>query len=148
MTLVSLSSAPTAVRAAANCFCQLLVSHSDNNVKLIVLDRLQVGGGGVGRGGWVDGLGGCFGCLAFCLPCQPLLACPPACPAPSPPRHPQELKDRHRDVMRELLMDVLRALATPNLDIRKKTLDIALDLIDARNIDEVRTGRWGWGWGV
>ena len=41
VTLVSLSSAPTAVRAAANCFCQLLVSHSDNNVKLIVLDRLQ-----------------------------------------------------------------------------------------------------------
>lgn len=35
-------------------------------------------------------------------------------------------------------MDVLRALAAPNLDIRRKTLDIALDLIDARNIDEVR----------
>ena len=34
--------APTAIRAAANCFCQLLVSQSDNNVKLIVLDRLQV----------------------------------------------------------------------------------------------------------
>lgn len=46
VTLVSLSSAPTAVRAAANCFCQLLVSHSDNNVKLIVLDRLQVGWAG------------------------------------------------------------------------------------------------------
>jgi coatomer subunit beta len=40
VTLVSLSSAPTAVRAAANCYCQLLVSQSDNNVKLIVLDRL------------------------------------------------------------------------------------------------------------
>ena len=43
VTLVSLSQAPTAVRAAANCFCQMLVSQSDNNVKLIVLDRLQVG---------------------------------------------------------------------------------------------------------
>lgn len=53
VTLVSLSSAPTAVRAAANCFCQLLVSHSDNNVKLIVLDRLQVGW--AGAQGW--GLG-------------------------------------------------------------------------------------------
>ncbi len=40
-TLVALSNAPTAVRAAANCYCQLLVSQSDNNVKLIVLDRLQ-----------------------------------------------------------------------------------------------------------
>lgn len=61
VTLVSLSSAPTAVRAAANCFCQLLVSHSDNNVKLIVLDRLQVcssapcpKGGRWGRE-WVEG---------------------------------------------------------------------------------------------
>lgn len=42
VTLVSLSQAPTAIRAAANCYCQLLVSHSDNNVRLIVLDRLQV----------------------------------------------------------------------------------------------------------
>lgn len=40
-TLTGLSQAPTAVRAAANCYCQLLVSQSDNNVKLIVLDRLQ-----------------------------------------------------------------------------------------------------------
>lgn len=40
VTLVSLSQAPSAIRAAANCFCQLLVSQSDNNVKLIVLDRL------------------------------------------------------------------------------------------------------------
>ena len=29
-------------RAAANCYCQLLASQSDNNVKLIVLDKLQV----------------------------------------------------------------------------------------------------------
>ena len=36
-----------------------------------------------------------------------------------------------------MLMDILRALATPNMDIRKKTLDISLDLITARNIDEV-----------
>ena len=41
-------------------------------------------------------------------------------------------------MMQELLMDVLRALSAPNMDIRKKTLDIALDLITSRNIDEVR----------
>jgi len=40
-TLIALSSAPTAIRAAANCYCQLLQAESDNNVKLIVLDRLQ-----------------------------------------------------------------------------------------------------------
>ena len=65
----------------------------------------------------------------------------------------QELKDKHRDVLRELLMDVLRALSAPNLDIRKKALDIALDLIDARNIDEVGgsgvvEGYEGKGWAI
>eukprot|EP00899_Mesostigma_viride_P014322 jgi/Mesvir1/22891/Mv19414-RA.1 len=88
-TLVALSSAPTAIRAAANCYCQLLQSQSDNNVKLIVLDRLQ------------------------------------------------ELKANHREVMQEMVMDVMRALSSPNLDIRRKTLDISLELITPRNIDEV-----------
>ncbi|KAH7864953.1 hypothetical protein Vadar_000345 [Vaccinium darrowii] len=88
-TLVSLSSAPTAIRAAANTYCQLLLSQSDNNVKLIVLDRLN------------------------------------------------ELKSSHREIMVEMIMDVLRALSSPNLDIRRKTIDIALELITPRNIDEV-----------
>ncbi|XP_027344651.1 coatomer subunit beta-1-like [Abrus precatorius] len=88
-TLVSLSSAPTAIRAAASTYCQLLLSQSDNNVKLIVLDRLN------------------------------------------------ELKSSNREIMVEMVMDVLRALSTPNPDIRRKTLDIALELITPRNIDEV-----------
>ncbi|KAL1168176.1 hypothetical protein V6Z11_A05G067700 [Gossypium hirsutum] len=88
-TLVSLSSAPTAIRAAANTYCQLLLSQSDNNVKLIVLDRLN------------------------------------------------ELKSSHRDIMVDLIMDVLRALSSPNLDIRRKTLDIVLELITPLNINEV-----------
>ncbi|XP_050384402.1 coatomer subunit beta-1-like isoform X2 [Argentina anserina] len=88
-TLVSLSSAPTAVRAAANTYCQLLLSQSDNNVKLIVLDRIN------------------------------------------------ELKASHREILVELVMDVLRALSSPNPDIRRKTLDIVLDLITPGNIDEV-----------
>lgn len=88
-TLVSLSSAPTAIRAAANTYCQLLLSQSDHNVKLIVLDQLN------------------------------------------------ELKSSHRDIMVDLIMDVLRALSSPNLDIRRKTLDIVLELITPRNISEV-----------
>ncbi|RVW52288.1 hypothetical protein VitviT2T_004535 [Vitis vinifera] len=88
-TLVSLSSAPTAIRAAANTYCQLLLSQSDNNVKLIVLDRLN------------------------------------------------ELKSSHREIMVDMIMDVLRALSSPNLDIRRKTLDIVLELITPRNINEV-----------
>lgn len=39
-TLVTLSNAPTAIKAAASCYIELVVKESDNNVKLIVLDRL------------------------------------------------------------------------------------------------------------
>jgi coatomer subunit beta len=87
--LVSLSSAPTAVRAAANTYCQLLSSQSDNNVKLIVLDRLH------------------------------------------------ELRASHRDVMVDVVMDVLRALSSPNVDVRRKVLDLVLDLLTPRNVEEV-----------
>ena len=90
-TLVSLSSAPTAIRAAATCFCKLLVKQSDNNVKLIVLDRLD------------------------------------------------DLKKKHRDIMSEMLMDVLRALSSPNLDVKEKVLSIALDLVSSRSVDEMVT---------
>ncbi|KZV20730.1 Coatomer, beta subunit isoform 1 [Dorcoceras hygrometricum] len=88
-TLVSLSSAPSAIRAAANTYCQLLMSQSDNNVKLIVLDRLN------------------------------------------------ELKSSHRDIMVDMIMDILRVLSSPNLDIQRKTLDIVLELITPRHVNEV-----------
>eukprot|EP00923_Selenidium_pygospionis_P002060 GHVN01003175.1.p1 GENE.GHVN01003175.1~~GHVN01003175.1.p1 ORF type:complete len:1009 (-),score=218.84 GHVN01003175.1:523-3549(-) len=39
-TLVSLSTSPVAVKAAINAYVTLLVSQADNNVRLIVLDRL------------------------------------------------------------------------------------------------------------
>jgi len=88
-TLLALSSAPTAVKAATSTYINLLVKESDNNVKMIVLDRLLT------------------------------------------------IKQRHPKIMEELLMDILRALNSPNMDIRKKTVDIALDLITSKNIEEV-----------
>ena len=48
-----------------------------------------------------------------------------------------ELKHDHRYEMQEMVMDIRRALAAPNLDIRRKTLDVVLDLVTTRNIDEV-----------
>ncbi len=39
-TLVALSAAPSAVRAAASAYIKILNKESDNNVKLIVLERL------------------------------------------------------------------------------------------------------------
>ena len=90
-TLVALSQAPTAIRAAANCFCQLLVSSSDNNVKLIVLDRLR------------------------------------------------ELKELHGEVLSDLLMDILRALSAPAFEIRRKILDLAMELVTPKNVAEARS---------
>mmetsp|Transcript_8425 Transcript_8425/g.25185 ORF Transcript_8425/g.25185 Transcript_8425/m.25185 type:complete len:788 (+) Transcript_8425:426-2789(+) len=88
-TLASLSSAPTAIRAAASTYTALLWTQSDNNVKLIVLERLA------------------------------------------------EMKERHMRVLSEVLMDMLRALSSPNVEICKRTLEIALDLVSPRNIEEV-----------
>jgi len=88
-TLISLSNAPTAVRAAAQRFCDLLSTQSDNNIKLILLDRLF------------------------------------------------ELRKNHLQTMQELLMDMLRALSSPNMDIRRKTLTLAMDLVTNRNVEDV-----------
>ncbi|XP_071134136.1 coatomer subunit beta-like isoform X1 [Mytilus edulis] len=90
-TLVTLSSAPTAVKAAASCYIELIVKESDNNVKLIVLDRLIA------------------------------LREVPA----------------HEKVLQELVMDILRVLSAPDLEVRKKTLGLALDLVTSRNIEEM-----------
>eukprot|EP01035_Chromulina_nebulosa_P019621 gene19621-25530_t len=38
---------------------------------------------------------------------------------------------------RFVLMDILRALSSPNIDISKKTLSLAIDMVGPRNIDEV-----------
>jgi coatomer subunit beta len=88
-TLVSLSTAPTAVRASAQTYANILNNSSDNNVKLIVLDRLG------------------------------------------------ELKKNHSKILQEVLMDILRALSSPNIHICKKTLGLAIDLVGPRNIEEV-----------
>lgn len=88
-TLVSLSSAPTAVRAVVQAYSNLLSNCSDNNVKLIVLDRIS------------------------------------------------ELKKHHSKVVQEMLMDILRALSSPNIDICKKTLSLAVELVGPRNIEDV-----------
>ena len=88
-TLVSLSAAPSAVRAASQAFIKVLNKESDNNVKLIVLEKLA------------------------------------------------GLRKRHAKVLRELVMDILRCLSTPNNDIRRRTLDVAMDLVSPRNVEEV-----------
>lgn len=41
-TLTSLSASPSAIRAVASAYCKILIKESDNNVKLVILDRLNV----------------------------------------------------------------------------------------------------------
>lgn len=90
-TLVTLSSAPSAVKAAASCYIEIILKESDNNVKLIVLDRL------------------------IALKEQP----------------------SQERVLQELVMDILRVLATPDAEVRKKTLSLALDLVSTRNVEDI-----------
>ena len=90
-TLVSLSNAPTAVRAAAVTYTNLLNGQNDNNVQLIVLERLE------------------------------------------------NLRQKHSKIVQELLMDIMRALASPNPDICQKVLQITMEAVNARNVSSVVT---------
>ena len=79
------------MKAAASCYIDLIVKEADNNVKLIVLDRLVA------------------------------------------------MKDSlsHEKILQELVMDILRVLAAPELEVRKKTLNLAMELVTSRNIEEM-----------
>ncbi len=90
-TLVTLSTAPTAIKAAVSCYIELIIKESDNNVKLIVLDRLIA------------------------------------------------LKDNDQieKVMQDLVMDILRVLSSTDIEVRRKTLSLAMDLVSSRNIEEM-----------
>lgn len=90
-TLITLSSAPSAVKAAVSSYIELIVKESDNNVKLIVLDKIIA------------------------------------------------LKDvpSHEKVLQELAMDILRVLASPDIEVRRKTLNLCLELVTSRTINEM-----------
>ena len=48
-----------------------------------------------------------------------------------------ELKSSHTEVVADMFMDLLRALSSHNLDIRRKTLDIVRSLVTCTNINEL-----------
>jgi coatomer subunit beta len=88
-SLTSLTSNPVAVKAAATKFIQLAIKEADNNVKLIVLDRVDV------------------------------------------------LRKRNEGVLNDLTMDILRVLSSTDIDVRKKALGLALEMISSKNVEEV-----------
>lgn len=67
----------------------LVAKESDNNVKLIVLDRLEA------------------------------------------------LRAKHEHVIDPLVMDLLRVLGSPDMEVRRKCLSIALAMVTSRNVEDV-----------
>lgn len=88
-SLTSLTSNPVAVKAAAAKFIELSIKVSDNNVKLIVLERVD------------------------------------------------QLRRKNEGVLDDLTMEILRVLSSPDIDVRKKALDIAMQMVSSKNVEEV-----------
>lgn len=88
-SLTALTSNAVAVKAAAAKFIELSIKESDNNVKLIVLERVN------------------------------------------------QLRKANIGVLDDLTMEILRVLSSPDLDVRRKALDIALDMVSSKNVNEV-----------
>ncbi|KAI8623661.1 Coatomer, beta subunit [Xylariaceae sp. FL1651] len=88
-SLTALTSNPVAVKAAAAKFIELSIKEADNNVKLIVLDRVD------------------------------------------------HLRQRNEGVLDDLIMEILRVLSSPDIDVRRKALGIALEMVSSKNVEEV-----------
>lgn len=89
ITLAGLAQNVPAVKAVASALIDLTVQESDNNVKLIVLDRLDA------------------------------------------------LRMRHEHVLDPLVIDLMRVLSSPDMDVRRKVLSMALEMLSVRSVDEV-----------
>lgn len=88
-SLTALTNNPVAVKAAANKFIELAIKEADNNVKLIVLDRVD------------------------------------------------QLRQRNQGILDDSIMEILRVLHSPDIDVRKKALEIALEMVSSKNVEEV-----------
>lgn len=77
------------MKAAASKFIDLCIKESDNNVKLIVLDRVD------------------------------------------------QLRRKNEGVLDDLTMEILRVLSSPDLDVRRKALALALEMVSSKNVSEV-----------
>lgn len=88
-SLTALTNNPVAVKAAAAKFIELSIKEADNNVKLIVLDRVD------------------------------------------------QLRRKNEGVLDDLTMEILRVLSSPDIDVRKKALELALDMVSSKNVADV-----------
>ncbi|KAH0293114.1 Coatomer, beta subunit [Aureobasidium namibiae CBS 147.97] len=88
-SLTALTGNPVAVKAAAAKFIELSIKESDNNVKLIVLEKVN------------------------------------------------QLRRVNEGILDDLTMEILRVLSSPDLDVRRKALSIAMDMVSSKNVQEV-----------
>lgn len=88
-SLTTLTSNPVAVKAAASKFIELSIKEADNNVKLIVLDRVD------------------------------------------------QLRRKNEGILDDLIMEILRVLSSPDLDVRRKALSIAMNMVSSKNVEDV-----------
>lgn len=88
-SLTAITNNPVAVKAAASKFIELSIKEPDNNVKLIVLDRVDA------------------------------------------------LRKKNEGILDDLMMEILRVLSSPDLDVRKKALDISLEMVSSKNVEQV-----------
>ncbi|KAJ5627714.1 hypothetical protein N7490_009942 [Penicillium lividum] len=88
-SLTALTSNPVAVKASAAKLIELAIKEADNNVKLIVLDRVD------------------------------------------------QLRSRNEGVLEDLTMEILRVLSSPDIDVRRKALGIALEMVSSKNVEEI-----------
>lgn len=88
-SLTALTNNPVAVKAAAAKFIELSIKEADNNVKLIVLDRVD------------------------------------------------QLRLKNEGVLDDLTMEILRVLSSPDIDVRRKALELALNMVSSKNVADV-----------
>ncbi|OBT73271.1 hypothetical protein VF21_08423 [Pseudogymnoascus sp. 05NY08] len=88
-SLTALTNNPVAVKAAAAKFIELSIKEADNNVKLIVLDRVD------------------------------------------------QLRRKNEGVLNDLTMEILRVLSSPDIDVRRKALELALEMVSSKNVADV-----------
>lgn len=88
-SLTALTNNPVAIKAAAAKFIELSIKEADNNVKLIVLDRVD------------------------------------------------QLRRKNEGILDDLVMEILRVLSSPDIDVRRKALGIALEMVSSKNVEEV-----------
>jgi len=88
-SLTALTTNPVAVKAAAAKFIDLAIKESDQNVKLIVLEKVDA------------------------------------------------LRKRNEGILDDLVMEILRVLSSPDIDVRRKALSIALEMTSSKNVEQV-----------